>query len=109
MGKPGTKKVIVSHADPRDKDQAVTVPGVTTDATNGNDGKYADSSQNFTIKDTVTATDLIPGKTYDISGELMVDDGMPQGAAIGIEQTDTITTRAGGTGETVLEFPATVR
>ncbi len=109
VDKPDTKKAIASHADPEDKGQTVTVPGVTTDATDGDGDKYVDSSQNFTIKDTVTATGLIPGKTYDVSGELMVDDGTPQGATTGIKQTGTITAKADGTGETVLEFPVTAQ
>lgn len=72
-GKPSNPKATVAeHADPKDNAQTVYVPGVTTDAKDGDGDKYVDPTQPIKIVDTVTGSGLIPGKEYTIDGELMM-------------------------------------
>ncbi|WP_299294903.1 VaFE repeat-containing surface-anchored protein [uncultured Mobiluncus sp.] len=72
-GKPTNPEATVAeHANPKDEAQTVYVPGVTTDAKDGDGDKYVDPTQNITIIDTVTGSGLIPGKEYTIDGELMM-------------------------------------
>lgn len=111
-GKPKAgAKPVASHEDPEDKAQTITVPyvpRVTTNATDNADGdKYVNPAADFTVKDEVSATGLIPGKTYDVAGELMIQDGTPNGKATGIKQTGKITAGEDGTGKTVLTFTVT--
>lgn len=112
-GKPKSGATAVAeHADPKDEAQTVYVPGVTTDAYNGAGkpgDKYVDVTKDFTINDKVTASGLIPGKTYEVSGELKVKDGSAEGQSTGITQTGTITADAKGNGETVLTFTVTAQ
>ena len=63
---------VAEHANPKDEAQTVYVPGVTTDAKDGDGDKYVDPTQNIKIIDTVTGSGLIPGKEYTIDGELMM-------------------------------------
>lgn len=112
-GKPKSGATAVAeHADPKDEAQTVYVPGVTTDAYNGAGkpgDKYVDVTKDFTINDKVTASGLIPGKTYEVSGELKIKDGSAEGQSTGITQTGTITADAKGNGETVLTFTVTAQ
>ena len=112
-GKPKSGATAVAeHADPKDEAQTVYVPGVTTDAYNGAGkpgDKYVDVTKDFTINDKVTASGLIPGKTYEVSGELKVKDGSDEGQSTGITQTGTITADAKGNGKTVLTFTVTAQ
>lgn len=112
-GKPKSGATAVAeHADPKDEAQTVYVPGVTTDAYNGAGkpgDKYVDVTKDFTINDKVTASGLIPGKTYEVSGELKVKDGSAEGQSTGITQTGTITADAKGNGKTVLTFTVTAQ
>ncbi|MDY6076758.1 MAG: VaFE repeat-containing surface-anchored protein [Mobiluncus sp.] len=112
-GKPKSGATAVAeHADPKDEAQTVYVPGVTTDAYNGAGkpgDKYVDVTKDFTINDKVTASGLIPGKTYEVTGELKIKDGSAEGQSTGITQTGTITADAKGNGETVLTFTVTAQ
>ncbi|WP_308534509.1 VaFE repeat-containing surface-anchored protein [uncultured Mobiluncus sp.] len=72
-GKPTNPEATVAeHANPKDEAQTVYVPGVTTDAKDGDGDKYVDPTQPIKIIDTVTGSGLIPGKEYTIDGELMM-------------------------------------
>lgn len=74
-GKPTNPEATVAeHANPKDEAQTVYVPGVTTDAKDGDGDKYVDPTQPIKIIDTVTGSGLIPGKEYTIDGELMMAD-----------------------------------
>ena len=74
-GKPTNPGATVAeHANPEDEAQTVYVPGVTTDAKDGDGDKYVDPTQPIKIIDTVTGSGLIPGKEYTIDGELMMAD-----------------------------------
>lgn len=111
-GKPKAgAKPIAAHEDSKDIAQTITVPyvpRVTTDAKDGADGdKFVNPAADFTVQDEVTATGLIPGKTYDVAGELMIQDGTPNGTPTGITQTGQITAGEDGTGKTVLTFTVT--
>ncbi|MBQ7145721.1 MAG: VaFE repeat-containing surface-anchored protein [Lachnospiraceae bacterium] len=65
-------KVVAVHADLKDEEQTVHFPEVKTNATDKADGdKTLEALESVTIVDTVTYTNLIPGKTYTVSGTLM--------------------------------------
>ena len=103
---------IAEHMDITDKDQTVTYvsPSVITSAVDSETKSHIGySSKNTTIVDTVTMANLIPGKTYTISGVLMNKTADAKGKTSllvnGAEVTATKTFTAGtvGTGETVTE------
>lgn len=65
---------IATHSDLNDEDQTVefTEPKIRTKAVNGEDQtQIADPMKEITIVDTVSYENLIPGKTYRVSGILM--------------------------------------
>ena len=65
-------KVVAVHADLKDEEQTVHFPEVKTNASDKADGdKTLEALESVTIVDTVTYTNLIPGKTYTVSGTLM--------------------------------------
>lgn len=65
----GEKKIAI-HEDLEDEDQTVTIPKISTSATI-NDDKTAVATDNMTVVDTVTYENLVPGRTYVLSGVLM--------------------------------------
>ncbi|MBR0341633.1 MAG: VaFE repeat-containing surface-anchored protein [Oscillospiraceae bacterium] len=68
----GTEITVASHEDLKDAAQTVTVPKIATNAkdqgTKSHNGKV---SKTVTIEDTVTYSNLIPGKEYTMTGTLM--------------------------------------
>jgi hypothetical protein len=66
------KITVATHTDLKDEDQTVHYPKITTNAT---DEKTADhvayAEESVTIVDTVSYTNLVPGKSYTVSGTLM--------------------------------------
>lgn len=65
----GEKKIAI-HEDLEDEDQTVSIPRISTNATI-NDDKTAVATENMTVVDTVTYENLVPGRTYALSGVLM--------------------------------------
>lgn len=99
--------LIAKHEDPQDDAQTVYTPKVTTDAYNGagkEGDKFVDVTKDFTISDKVTASGLIPGKEYTVTGELKVKDGSAEGKSTGIIQEGKFAAKDDGTGEIVLTF-----
>lgn len=65
---------IAVHEDIEDKDQSIDVvpPEIKTTAVNKADGsKDITAKGTVTILDTVSYTDLVPGRKYTVSGVLM--------------------------------------
>lgn len=88
-GKPTNPEATVAeHANPKDEAQTVYVPGVTTDAKDGDGDKYVDPTQPIKIIDTVTGSGLIPGKEYTIDGELMMADANGNPVHTGVFNND---------------------
>ena len=88
-GKPTKPEATVAeHANPKDEAQTVYVPGVTTDAKDGDGDKYVDPTQPIKIIDTVTGSGLIPGKEYTIDGELMMADANGEPVHTGVFNND---------------------
>ena len=75
---------LVIHADINDNDQTVHVPEIHTKATDKVDGdNVIDGRQHEqTIVDTVSYTNLIPGKTYVMTGKLVVKKDYKEGEAL---------------------------
>ena len=64
--------LVASHKDPEDEGQTIYIPKIQTDAADAGTGDHAaDADEEIVIKDTVTYTDLISGKTYKVVGTLM--------------------------------------
>ena len=65
-------KIVASHADIDDTDQTITfdTPEIKTKATVDGE-KEADPLEKITLTDTVTYSNLTPGKTYTVKGVLM--------------------------------------
>lgn len=104
--------VVAKHEDSKDDKQTVYTPKVTTDAYNGagkEGDKFVDVTKDFTISDKVTASGLIPGKEYTVTGELKIKDGSAEGKSTGITQEGKFTAKDDGTGETVLTFTVTAQ
>ena len=83
---------IASHKDLQDENQTVYLPSVKTTAKDKeSNSHYAAPVKNTTIVDTVAYTNLIPGKTYTLTGKLMdkatgtpvLKDGLYQLASYG--------------------------
>ena len=65
-------KLQASHADLSDENQTIHIPGAQTTAKENNSGiKHAIAQKNMVITDTITYKNLLPGKTYKVSGILM--------------------------------------
>ncbi len=66
---------VKAHADLEDEDQTVRFPEIQTNAMDKNsEGHTGLVRKDTTVVDTVTYTNLIPGKSYTISGKLMVKE-----------------------------------
>lgn len=67
---------IVSHHDIEDKDQTVVLPKIgTTASVDGEKEFFPDES--ITLIDVVSYENLIPGKTYEVRGQIMITTGEP--------------------------------
>ena len=67
---------VAIHADIEDEGQTVHFPEIGTTATvNGN--KVFNPSEDITLIDTVSYTNLVPGREYEIRGSLMTSAGVP--------------------------------
>ena len=71
------------HADIRDEDQTVTVPGIRTNACDAGTGKHIAAEGNTRLIDTISYTNLTPGATYRASAVLM-DAGTGKAISSGI-------------------------
>ena len=67
---------LIIHADINDKDQTVQVPKIRTSlvSVDTNDS-VVPTTGSITLRDTVTYTNLVVGKSYTLSGKLMFSDG----------------------------------
>ena len=63
--------VIAEHKDLTDEDQSVSFPKIGTMAADANGSKELLAGESVTLIDTVSYENLIPGKTYYLTGELM--------------------------------------
>ncbi|MCF0229606.1 MAG: VaFE repeat-containing surface-anchored protein, partial [Parasporobacterium sp.] len=69
---------IAAHEDPEDEDQTVHVPGIKTTLKDADGAKEALASNDIKLTDTVTYTNLTPGKEYKILGKLCdKETGLP--------------------------------
>lgn len=65
-------KLQASHKDLNDENQTVHIPGAKTSAQEENSGiKHAIAQKDMVITDIITYQNLIPGKSYKVSGVLM--------------------------------------
>ena len=81
-------RIVAKHEDIDDSGQTVTIPGIETDAYDGENGKKNTlAAGERTIVDKVAYTGLVPGKTYEISGEIKV---RPTDAGISFDDARTV-------------------
>ena len=67
--------IIADHKDITDEGQTVTLPGVTTDANDKDtQEKNTLAAEDRIIEDKVTYKGLIPGKEYEITGEVKIKE-----------------------------------
>lgn len=67
--------IIADHKDITDEGQTVTLPGVTTDANDKDtQEKNTLATEDRIIEDKVTYKGLIPGKEYEITGEVKIKE-----------------------------------
>lgn len=72
--------MLIDHKDVNDEGQTVSVPDAKTTATDKNTTTHTTITGKTTIVDEVKYTNLIPGETYTIQGELMdKETGEPLG------------------------------
>lgn len=74
---------VAIHADIEDEGQTVHFPLIETTATVNGEKTFA-PSESITLTDTVSYTNLVPGRTYELRGTLMTSAGMvfaPEGTA----------------------------
>lgn len=108
--KDGTETLVVidEHKYPDDVDQTVYVPDIKTTATGVDTNDHiAMGDENVSIKDVVTYSNLIPGKTYTMNGTLMNKNTGEPLLVDGMEVTATQTftpTQANGTVELIFTF-----
>ena len=70
--KNASETVIATHEDIEDKDQELTIPEIITTLTDAKTGSHiAYPDQETKLIDTVAYSNLIPGKSYEMSGVLM--------------------------------------
>ena len=98
----GEEILLAEHADIEDTDQTVSVvavkPSIKTTATGENGlSKVVKTSENVKIVDTVTYTNLVPGKEYTLKGTLhLVNEGKDE-EILKTEYATFIPTSANGT------------
>ena len=81
-------RIVAKHEDIDDSGQTVTIPGIETDAYDGENGKKNTlAAGERTIVDKVAYTGLVPGKTYEISGEIKV---RPSDTGISFDDARTV-------------------
>lgn len=65
-------KYVAGHKDPSDEGQTIHFPGIKTEATDSETGDHISKADSeITLVDTVSYTNLRPGKTYKVTGTLM--------------------------------------
>ncbi|HCT90047.1 MAG TPA: hypothetical protein DF613_01495 [Lachnospiraceae bacterium] len=68
----GNDRLVAFHKDIEDEGQTVYIPEIRTNAVDTKTQSHvADAAEEVTVRDTVTYTALIPGKTYKVVGTLM--------------------------------------
>ena len=69
------EKEAAAHHDIDDEDQSVHIPGIGTDAADAESGlNHVEAKANAAVADTVTYTNLVPGREYRVKGILMDKD-----------------------------------
>ena len=100
------------HADINDKNQTVYIPKIQTKALDANTGlNQVLADRNATVVDTVTYTNLLPGREYTVSGTLMDKETGKAILADGKEitaGTTFIPEKSGGSVDVVFTFDASV-
>ncbi len=106
-------EIVASHTDLADEGQTVEIgkPSIGTELTDSTDGDhYFLPSTTTKLVDTVTYTDLIPGKTYKMTGKL-VDKATGETIVAGDKEVTAEATftpnEASGTVEIAFEFDST--
>lgn len=94
--------LIGEHKDLNDKEQTVHFPGVETDAYDKDtEKKNTLAAEDKVIVDRITYKNLIPGKTYEISGEVKIKSA----DAAGFDEAETVPSQIVGVrGEGELSF-----
>lgn len=90
------ERLIATHADYENRAQTVTVahPRIETSACDAGDGdKELAHGTRATVIDTVSYAGLVAGKTYELEGRLMIDNGTLEGMAACDALGTPITTR----------------
>ena len=78
-------KEVATHADINDTDQTVEIPKIHTNAKDGITGiDHTEAKAEASIVDTVSYTNLLPGKTYTVKGTLV---NKADGKAIEVDGT----------------------
>lgn len=78
--------LLANHEDLTDEDQTIYFPEIQTTATELESGShYAQAGEETTITDRVEYKNLIPGKTYTMSGMLYVKSGEGEGEPLLID------------------------
>ena len=66
---------VAIHADIEDEGQTVHFPSITTTATVGGSKTFL-PADSITLTDTITYSNLVPGRTYELQGRLMTSVGV---------------------------------
>ena len=100
-------KEVAVHADLRDAGQTVYLPKIRTHAQDGiNEIDHTEALEKATIIDTVTYTNLLPGKEYTVTGTLMDKETGEAVLIDGKPITASTTFTAEGSVDIVFEFDA---
>lgn len=74
------RQIVATHADIDDEDQTVYIPKIGTVMTDESGAKAVDPVAFVTLVDEVSYSNLIPGKTYEVNGTLVIKstgEGLP--------------------------------
>ena len=104
--------LLAVHADTKDAEQTVYIPEIHTTAADQKTGiNHTESEEQATIVDTVSYTNLLPGKEYTVSGTLMDKETGKAVLADGKEITASTTftpEKSEGSVDVVFTFDASV-
>ena len=93
-------RVVAKHENLKDIGQTVTIPGVETNVSDSETGKKNSlAAEDRILVDEVTYSGLIPGKTYEITGEVKMK---PEDSSLNFDEAQTIPSEivaASGEGE----------
>ena len=104
--------LLAVHADTKDAEQTVYIPEIHTTAADQKTGiNHTESEEQATIVDTVSYTNLLPGKEYTVSGTLMDKETGKAVLADGKEITASTTftpEKSEGSVDVIFTFDASV-